>query len=542
MPNGRGDVLNSVVLKKTCFVIAMLAAVSSLFGTEADTIGLTLLQQVNPFLRGTNVPVAQVEAPLNSTPPYQFEVNPSTVGQPTNHFTYISDLGSDTNFPNSVGTESGHADSVGGNFYGTSSGVAPQVAHIYNFEADYFYNNIITNPAPPSLSAAIVNQSFIFCQSDGSHYASNVEAEIDTYYDNYAAQYGTLFVSGAGNGGQVFPSATCYNGIGVGVSPGSSSYGPTYNGRCKPDIVAPGSGVTSFSTPYVAGSAALLAQAAAAGDGGVNTNAAKDVRTIKALLLNGAVKPSDWTNSQSSPLDFRYGAGVLNVFNSWHQLKMGQHSWIETTSNSAGGSHPPGSNPGNESSLVGWDFNTITNSPSGHGSGTTYLEQVNHYYFNLPAGDSYTLTATLIWNRQANQTAINDLNLFLYNTASSNVVMISTSAVDNVEHIFTTNLPAGRYDLQVSKDPTGQISTDETYSLAYEFFSTRLAAVRTNNDLILTWPIAPAGFRLVFSTNLAVPGIWTNVNEIASVNTNSSQNIVSIGITATNRFFRLQRP
>ena len=38
-------------------------------------------------------------------------------------------------------------------------------------------------------------------------------------------------------------------------------------------------------------------QAGLRGDGGSDTNAAADMRTIKALLLNGAVKPADWTNS-----------------------------------------------------------------------------------------------------------------------------------------------------------------------------------------------------------------------------------------------------
>ena len=66
-------------------------------------------------------------------------------------------------------------------------------------------------------------------------------------------------------------------------------------------------------------------QAALRGDGGSDTNSAADMRTIKALLLNGAIKPADWTNNPPSPLDTRYGAGVLNVFNSYEQLAGGKH-------------------------------------------------------------------------------------------------------------------------------------------------------------------------------------------------------------------------
>ena len=65
-------------------------------------------------------------------------------------------------------------------------------------------------------------------------------------------------------------------------------------------------------------------QAALRGDGGSDTNSAFDIRTIKALLLNGAVKPADWTNIAPSPLDTRYGAGVLNVLNSYEQLAGGR--------------------------------------------------------------------------------------------------------------------------------------------------------------------------------------------------------------------------
>ena len=124
----------------------------------------------------------------------------------------------------------------------------------------------------------------------------------------------------------VNPPATCYNGIGVGAYGGSSSIGPTLdNGRAKPDITAPGLRTTSFSTPQVAGAAAVLMQAGLRGDGGGDTNSAADIRTVKALLLNGAIKPADWTNHAASPLDTRYGAGVLNVFNSYKQLAGGKH-------------------------------------------------------------------------------------------------------------------------------------------------------------------------------------------------------------------------
>lgn len=488
---------------------------------DLDTIGATLLWQVDTTLKGQVVPVAQSEA-ANTT---DFEVNPAAVGQPVSLFTWFSGLGSATTFPNSVGTESGHANVVGANFYGLTTSPAPQVSHVDNYDALFFITNIIDNASQPSIPARVVNQSWI---SPGDN------SVLDPAYDNYAARYGTVFSSGVGNGGTVSPPGTCYNGLGVGVYGSSSAVGPTPDGRCKPDLVAPDAAqapysANSYSIPYVSGAAAVLLQAAHRGDGGANTNAAADLRTTKALLLNGAIKPADWTNSITRPLDLRYGAGILNLFNSWNQMKGGLHSFIESTSNNAGAAHGPGSNPGNEPVLVGWDFNTINNRAA-------QFEEVNHYYFHFT--NTVTLTATLAWNRQQNQTSVNDLNLFLYNVATGNLIQSSVSQVDNVEHLFINSLPAGRYDLQVQKSGATQVSASESYALAFEFFDVSLSIVRSGTNLIVSWPMAPAGFE-VYSTPSLESAVWSPVNVPATFS--NGRNAVTLPISAGSQFFRLQR-
>ncbi len=512
------------------WAVLVLAAAGSGWAGDLDTIGVTLLRQIDPALTGSGVRLAQPEAPESTSTPIPFEVNPSLVGQPSSLFTYISASGTATTYPNSVGSPSGHAGGVGALFYGPASGVATNAAHVDNYEAGYFYNHFVA--AGLAISASIVNQSFIFeAQS----------AAVDQAYDNYAATRKTLFVSGVGNSGPPSSPATCFNGIGVGAYTGASSIGPTTNGnRCKPDITAPSPfGPTSFSTPYVAGAAAILVQAANRGDGGGNLTAANDPRTIKGLLLNGAIKPSGWTNGLSSPLDGRYGAGILNVFNSWKQLSGGQHAFIESTSNTSGGPHPPGTNPNNEPVLVGWDYNSIANTrPSG-----TYREQVNHYYFDLSpySGSTFTMTATLVWSRQSGQSAINDLNLFLYDAGNASLVTCSTSVVDNVEHVFQAALPKGRYDLQVQKKTSALITASETYALAFEFFNLQLSITPTNNNSVrISWPISPAGFTLRSTTNLTPPVSWTTVNSPVSVV--NSQNVVFLPATGGRQFLRLQRP
>jgi hypothetical protein len=497
-----------------------------------DTIGVTLLWTITTNVNGAGIHVAQPEA-NNGPTTTNWQVNSSSFGQLTSLFTYYSSNGSATTFPNSLGAESGHADAVGTNFYGIPNGVATNVALVDNYEAGYFYNSLIAGSVPLNNNDPVVNQSFNFVVTGVSQ-----QQIIDSTYDNYTERYNTLFVSGVGNGGSVNAPATCYNGIGVAVDNGSSSTGPTLdNGRAKPDITAPGypAGLTSFSTPYVSGAAAVLMQAGARGDGGNGTNAAADIRTVKALLLNGAVKPADWTNNAPSPLDTRYGAGVLNVFNSYEQLAGGRHGYIVSTSVSTGGAHPPTGASGMVSTLSGWDFNTNTSSSTSDG--------VNHYYFNVTNGVSeamFTATATLVWNRQRNKSGINNLNLFLYNAANSNLVAVSTSAVDNVEHIFVPNLAQGRYDLQVWKAGGSFVSSSETYALAFEFFSLPLGIVRSGTNVVLQWPLYPAGFVLESAANLNPPASW-NTNGPASVVTNN-QNSVVMGITNTSLFFRLWRP
>jgi hypothetical protein len=506
----------------------LILAVLSLAGariqaSSLDTIGVTLLRATTTNLDGSGISVGQVEGQIANSPP-TWEVNPDAVGVPAGNFTYFASGGISTNYTNSLGIESSHADIVGGIMYGPTNGVSTNVAHIHNYEALYFAYTVAPNQM--ATYARVVNQSFA-----GS---SDQQYLFDTYYDNYSAQHGTLFVSSAGDWGAVLPPSTCYNGIGVAAYHGASGVGPTPdNGRAKPDITAP-SDTTSYSAPLVTGAAAILLQAGLRGDGGVDTNSAADARTIKALLLNGAIKPIDWAAPSPSPLDPRYGAGVLNVFNSYMQLAGGKHAHIDSSSVSTSSPHPPTGAAGNVSGLSGWDFNSITNTP--------LTNAVCHYYFNLTnttGNGPFTATVTLVWNRQFSQNNINDLDLYLYDAGSGNLVASSTSRVDNVEHIFIANLPPGRYDLQVLKNGGATVSPDETYALAFEFFTMPLNLTLSAGNVVVTWPVYPDGFVLESSPGVGSGVNWSGVN-IPSVVTNN-ENSVTVNSTGS-QFFRLWRP
>jgi hypothetical protein len=432
-------------MTRTFALLSCLWALSAT-ASEFEAIGLDQLRLMAPSLTGSGVIVAQPEAGA----PF-WQINPAAVDQPQSLFTWIGSGGSTNIFPNLIGSESGHADEVAKPFFGLTNGIAPGVAHVENYDADYFYN-VLVKPQV-AVGGRVVNQSFIF----------GMEVDFaDQDYDDYAARYGTLFVSGAGNGGPVSSPATAYNGIGVGAYGGASSIGPTTGGRSKPDITAPSS-LTSFSTPLVSGSAALLVQAANRNDGGPGTaTAAADVRTIKALLLNSATKPPDWTNSGTAPLDARYGAGVVHVGNAYRQLRGGKHSPVLTESIPLNSPHPPAVTSSNLPTWRGWDSQSLSSTMNRHG--------IAHYCIDLTSVTSRTATITLVWNRQLNQMNINNLDLFLYDATSGALVASSESAVDNVEHIHIGNLPLGRYNLQVFKHGgAGRVTPNETYALAFEF-------------------------------------------------------------------------
>ena len=513
-----------------CYAVVLasvLAGICSVHAQSLDQIGVTLLQSQTTNLDGSGIRVAQPEANTDgdTNHPSAFEVNPAAINFSTNRFTYNSDAGTSNGFPNLVGNESGHADTVAYFFYGIAGGVATNVMHVDNFDADYFINYyVVSNLAV--LGDTVVNQSYTF----GALTASDQQGA-DSAYDDYTGIYGTLFVSAVNNGGSVCAPGTAYNSIGVacaGAADSHSSTGPTIdNGRCKPDLTVPAFS-TSDATPCVAGAAAVLMQAALRGDGGSDTNSAFDMRTIKALLLNGAVKPADWTNANSSPLDARYGAGVLNVFNSYKQLAGGKNNSSTTNLISIGAAHPPIATTNYISAKSGWDLETL--------SSTTTNNAVNHYFFNATNG---FVTATLTWNRQLGEANINDLDLFLYDCANSNLVACSTSRVDNVEHIFLPSLAAGQYDLQVLKNGgTNVVSDNETYALAFAFAPTKLNLTRASTNAVLSWPVYPAGFCVEATTNLTTT--WSTNNFSAMLT--GSTNILTLPMTNAAQFFRLRSP
>ena len=517
----------------SCAVILAAGFVAGTGMANADSIlqqvGVTQLQQLNPSLNGSGMSVQQVEASVSTTSD-QYQPNPANLGMSAGSFTFTDFTGASVPF--SSASYSWHAENVAGYFYG-SGGVAPGISHVtVSFVDTYAEFSVFVDATPPS-GAEVVNQSFAYVAED----QANIQY-LDNAWDNYAASSNLLFVTAIGDGqttstapsSYINPPADMYNGIGVGAYTGTEAggiyspstgaeatwVGPTWDGRSKPDLVAPGQW-TSYTAPIVSGVATLMVQAGSGTDlsapVGLNasdssivngsapayTTAATDIRTVKALLLNGAVKPVGWTNSYSvnngtytynavstsatTPLDPRYGSGVVNAYNSYENLAGGEHNYSSATTQSIAalpsvtsaptanfsGSVSEAASATNPATVTGWNLATI--------AATSTNNAVENYDFNLTgtSQNSWDVTATLTWNKNYNASGINHLMLFLLNSAGQQVAG-STSMVDNVQQININpalginSIAPGQYDLAVEMlGGVNAISTSDTYALAWNF-------------------------------------------------------------------------
>ncbi|GAH50662.1 unnamed protein product, partial [marine sediment metagenome] len=271
----------------------------------------------------------------------------------------------------------------------------------------FLINNVFSNSPPDAdvVTTSIGNQS-------EDWWTRGIES--------LAEQYGLIVVAGIGNGidaqdPPLYPGASA-NVIGVGVVdsvntanlatnlahfalayPEHSSFGPTADGRCKPDIVAPGNCLAadinapnryepmgswaSFSTPIVAGAIGLLVQKAKQDP---NLSLAVSPKggncVIKAILLNSAKKLPYWhkgrlekDDDHKAPLDYIQGAGMLNAADAYKHLVAGLNK--------------PGDVP-----TTGWDNNLPDKGKNPE----------NVYRITITEPAEKFITATVVWNKHYN--------------------------------------------------------------------------------------------------------------------------------------------
>jgi hypothetical protein len=356
---------------------------------------------------------------------------------------------------------SGHATGVGAIFYGNSGSLIPDTATIDVYSADEWLSAI-----PYAETRRVQNHSWIVGQLDAG---SDAEATVRYYnarIDHLVNQSGVVCVAGVNNGqSTVLPYllAQGYNLVSVGLTNGQHSAGFTaYDGpgRIKPDLVAPDT-LTSYATPQVASAAALLAQKLVQAP--YSLSGASIPRTVKALLLAGATKEEfpSWSRSTTQPIDTRYGAGELNIHHAYRTLVGGRSTYGEVAPNTAWANW--------------WVSSTLS-------------DVRRTYYFEIPAGSvSPRFSAALVWHRPVtaasgsySAAALPAIDLTLHNVAAGTftlgaVVQSSESPVDNVEHLYVPELPAGRYALRVQADS----NTDTDYALAWRTLPTVAVAATT---------------------------------------------------------------
>jgi hypothetical protein len=355
--------------------------------------------------------------------------------------------------------ESGHATTqVGRYFYGNFFGLAKGANQVTAYDANRWLGDQLHYTAggnePATQPFQVQNHSWVGTLQDGTNDKSvlrRFDYVIDR--DDVTAVVGSNNNSSPPSPTQPHPNLMVhsYNAIVVGRTDSRHSRGTTNSiygpNRFKPDIVSP-AGVTSAATSQVSSAATLIRSLV----GGTDANRSEPT---KAILMAGATKQefatfvepttsvaNPWDRTPTRPLDDVFGAGELNVYNSYLMTVGGQNA------GSAGSGGSPVDN-------YGWDYQ---NRKSDSAVGDIY------YNFFIPAGSTATeLSIMLAWNAKITDTnpgapfipseSLQNLDLRLYDSSSAflgSLVDQSVSTVDNVEHIYQTSLGPGTYTLAVS--------------------------------------------------------------------------------------------
>ncbi|GMU19951.1 MAG: hypothetical protein AMXMBFR13_00530 [Phycisphaerae bacterium] len=293
-----------------------------------------------------------------------------------------------------LGLTSTHATQVARYCYGLTTSIAPGIDVIDCYQADHwledgFLRTFGLNP-PRIESRRIQNHSWI---SRYFNWQKNTDAieRLDLVID----RDGVVACASVNNYDPADPTSrempvlmcSAYNGIAVGLTNGKSSYGPTItyvSGRSKPDLVATaGTPLTSYATAVTSASAAMLVEAQERLGVFSDLPARERLRATpmltKCLLMGGATKPEGWRpgtvtprTDGTIPLDYRYGAGSLNIHKSYRILSAGQH---------AGGNAVV-------VPCTGWDYGRIAAAE-------------RRYFLEIPQNQvASTISIMLVWHRR----------------------------------------------------------------------------------------------------------------------------------------------
>lgn len=410
-----------------------------------NEIGYTKLQtelaaRGRPLPNGTGIVVGLVEANgISSETEHAYLVNtadPEFTGKS------VIDLSNVT--PNQ---NSGHATEVAKYLAGNQRSVSSGVSSIQLYYASEFVfgkqqAGVAANPG--LITADVLNHSYIATFSGASNLIAAAEVNARMDYTIQRDQFTNVVALGNGTSALPHIYGQSNNSIVVGLSDGDHSRGTTnvgVAGRTKPDIVAPGSlNFTSYGTPVVASTATLLHSAAQS----FGFTDARAPETMKAIIMAGADKSvlPAWSNTSSRPLDSVFGAGQVNVYNSYKILEGGQFDGSTSFTVTDSGLHGWDNGLISGSQDLFWNFNTQTGIDT-----ASILVTWNADYAD--ANGNFSLTDFRLANMR--------LSVHRYNGSTlGDELAFSDSPVDNVEHLYLRNLDAGRYTLRLRSNLTSR--------------------------------------------------------------------------------------
>ncbi len=353
---------------------------------------------------------------------------------------------------------SGHANSVASRIAGLDESQLSSLLRIDGYEANHWLTEVLrrlTITAPQSGTGDFGNHSWV-----GTTSTVVDDVDILQRLDWLVAEDDYFHAVGASAPSNSILMAYAMNVVavkntGATISMATLSLDGVYQaGRPAVHLVAP-AGTPSDATGVVSSSAVLLTE--------LFPSAPLVPELLKAVLMASAERVTDNVQEEQiinygadltqNGLDYRYGAGQLNVLNAHEILSTG-------TQNSSGSVTPVG-------------YHLAQNFGA--------QNQVNVYAFETGDNPDY-FVASLVWNLDVNAPpAVFVPNPILYNLelalfdvseGQSTLVAESTSEIDNTENIRVQLAPHRHYELRVSHlHPT---SFSWPYALAWRLTNTDL--------------------------------------------------------------------
>lgn len=452
-------------MRRTFLHLALLGIVSSAVGEPVragylDDVGFTLLGQELGAAApdGAGVWVAQIESRTDTSNPDAF---PNFLPDAADaEFSGKSLLPLSPN-----GQVSSHATLVGRRYYGNSTSMARGISNVGAYWTDdwlssgFLRSGNLAGPLPSSFR--ISNHSWVGGGGSTLDVLKRVDYVVETYDHLQVAAVNNDANPNDGNN-PVQPMLTgAFNVIATGLTNGNHAVGTVNSGgsysstRTRPHLVAPAT-ATSNTAPVVAAAAALLMETAHTQPG--LSHGSYDVPTdvgtytvyhgetsevIRAALMAGAQRHdvAGYDPSTANNLDVRFGAGELDIYNSYHILAAGEQDSLERG--------------GAASGIDRRGFDYAADFATG---------DVATYSF-MPDANSTMLFATLSWNidleggdtrfQGTSRLSNFDLELLHFSGDAFEVVAASDGTGDTTENLWLANLtPGEHYALRVTRDDT----------------------------------------------------------------------------------------